>query len=400
MSSLQDRIDALLPTNGNSEITASTMRGVFDLLTSLIDAARQGSGFDREDESTLGIIQFCHRASTGVIYQIESDAHQPITILTSQTHFADGTTAIADLTVAQYHDPGETSFSYWFRGEWVEETGIKTLTLPNTDAEDGEGGGYVHYNDAGNLQVATSGHEMIVSETLLTYLYWNTDIDQFSYFADERHGLIKDPMSHKYEHNTIGFAWAMFHGDIDIEGLSNNGNTFSGVNDGAVSDEDMPTYFSGITEGAHMYRSGALGQWVVDSTSNALGIFVDGDLVWNNNDVNGDSSMVWGLTKLNADNDFISPVFFLTNNKLHPLMIGCSQYWKTSRSIARERMLYQYYRMKTDGLPGPEMLAIGSMIIHDRSDGQIEIGSDDELWVCLKRGHPVPRFEDEDQVDG
>ena len=69
--------------------------------SSLAKSSSTFTGFDREDMDiggkSLGILQYCQSAASGEVYQIGSDETGAYTLLTAQTHFADGT-ALADRT--------------------------------------------------------------------------------------------------------------------------------------------------------------------------------------------------------------------------------------------------------------------------------------------------------------
>lgn len=365
---LESEVDAL-------ELQASNM-------TAILEATRTALGFDREVISSMGIIQYCHDSSTNEVHQI--DENGLYTLLTSQTFFADGITTIASRTLTMYHSTGESDFSYRYRGTLWINTLIKSITLPDT------GGGYIYFNELGNLELDTGSHDSIVNHCIVTYLNWNTDTNEFIYYADERHGLIMDPITHKNIHNTRGFAWGKSSGSLCLKDILDDSGTHGGVEDGVCADEDIPSSFSSITTATHFYKSGASGQWVVGPTNNIIGMFNSSVLAWNDPDAGGTD--IWGLTDVLSDTEYLAPVFWATNNKLYPIIVTTSQYSEDSRTTARVRAPGAVYLIEASGLPGAEMVPIGSMIIHGSATGIVEIGGDLEIWTCLKRGFPVSKF--------
>ena len=339
------------------------------------------SGFNRLNGSeTRGIIQFCYTASSGEVHQIDEDG--AYTKLTSQTTFADGSTSIADRTVAIYHSAGETQFSYWYQGAFVEDTGIQTLQM------DDDGGGYVYLDSDGTLAQGGTAFSLIVQKTLVAYVGWNTTENELFYFADERHGISMNPVTHLYAHATRGFAWGKM--GSDITGLADNGNTFTAVTIGLWADEDFEHMLAEVTTAPFIWREGADGQWRMSAASNALGYIPASTLVWNNEDSGG--AGVWGLDVATSDNDYMIYTFWASNNALAPIVRTVSQTYQASRSDARDRVESEVHKIQTDGLPSPELSPIGSMIIHNRTSGQIEKGSDDEIWIDHRFGTPNGRF--------
>jgi len=342
------------------------------------------SGFDRLDANTKirGIIQFCYDASSQEVHQIDEDG--AYTLLETQTTFADGSTAIADRTIAIYHVSGETSFKYWYQGTEVEVTGIKTVQM--TD----DGGGYIYFNSAGNLTYnGGSAFTYIVKETLIAYAGWNTTENELNYFADERHGISMNPVTHLYAHSTHGLAWGKM--GSDITGLVNNGTTFTTVETGVWADEDLEHIIAVLGSAPFIWREGSGGQWRYSTPSNALGLIPAGTLVWNNEDDGG--AGVWGLTDATSDNDYMVTTFWASNNVLAPIVKTVSQVYFASRNDARDQLDSVVHKIQTDGLPSPELNPIGSMIVHNRTTGQIESGANGEIWIDHRWGTPNGRFE-------
>jgi len=336
------------------------------------------SGFNRLDTSTMGTIQFCYSASSGEVHQIDKDG--AYTKLTSQTTFADGSTAIADRTIAVYHSAGETEFSYYYQGTLVTDTGIQTLQM--TD----DGGGYVYLDSDGSLAQGGSAFALIVQKTLIAYVGWNTTEDELTWFADERHGINMNPVTHLYNHSVIGFAWAK--SGSDITGLANNVTTFTAVTAGVWADEDIELMIAEQTTVPMAWKEGADGQWRFSAASNVLLYKPAASYVWNNEDSGG--AGVWGLDAVTSANRWLVQTFWASNNVLAPVFQTVSQLEPDSRGDARDRVESAVHKIQTDGFPAPEMSPIGSVIM--KSDGTLEIGADGEIWIDHRFGAPNSRF--------
>lgn len=337
------------------------------------------SGFDRHDSTTMGTLQFCYTAASGEVHQVDKDG--VYSLLTAQTTFADGTTAIADRTLAVYKSAGEANFSYWYGSTLVEVSEIKTIQMANT------GGGYTYFNAAGDLEEGSDVADAIITQTLVAFILWNTTENELFYMADERHGIGMSPDTHRYLHGTLGFAW----GDGgDITGLVDNGTTFTAVTAGRFYDEDIVYFPAEAATAPFAYREGAEGLWRVTAADSSLGFVSGGASQWNNPDAGGPG--VWGLTPISGGAQYQIMTFWQTNNKLTPLIQILGQEIFTSRNDARDQLPYWAYKLEMDGFPASETTLLGSMIIHEQAAGQIETGADGEIWVDHRHGPPVSIF--------
>ena len=339
------------------------------------------TGFDREDADvggkSLGILQYCHSAISGDVHQIGSDADGIYAKLTGQTHFADGT-LLADRTLIQYHDAGETSFSYWRHGVLVTVTDAKRIQLAvGFD-------GYVGYNADGELDgTVTDVRELIVRTPLVTYLYLNATEGELVWFADERHGIVESGQTHLMAHQDDGF---FISSGLDISGLVNNGATFTAIAAGAAGDEDIKMSFSDIASMKKLYKEGALAEWRITDDDNSLGIFRAGDCCYNLN-----TAGVWSLTPI--ANDYVVVMPIATNNKLAPIVMLIGQKLHLNRGEARDHAPAEYYRINAVGLPSKELRQLASIIIHNESAGQIETGANGEIYIDWKHKIPVAMFD-------
>ncbi len=339
------------------------------------------TGFDREapdDDSSnkqLGILQYCHNASSGEIHQIGSDVDGTYTLLTSQTTFADGT-ALADRTLMQYHDSGETQFSYYYKGIFKEVTTAKFIQL-DADFE-----GYIYYTEDDDLHVGeTSAKELIIRTTLISYIYLNPTEDEVIWFADERHGIVMDGQTHLQQHMSQGFFRVA---GLELIGVENNDIVFNSITAGAGGDEDIQMTFAEATTAPKMFMES--GYWNITDDDNKLGIFRDNKCCWNDVSVAGSEV----LSEINAD--YVIMMVIATNNKIHPFIMLVGQELHADRGAARDNLPAEYYRIQANGLPSHEFSQLNAMIIHNESTGQIEVGADGEIYIDWRHGFPMSIF--------
>ena len=348
----------------------------------VLKSAETLTGFDREQtnqdasQKNMGIMQYCHLASSGEIHNIGSDRTGAYTLLTGQTTFADGT-ALADRTIMQYHDAGETDFSYWLRGKLVTVTTAKFLQLAADFA------GYIYYDEDGEIEVGeTAADELIVRSALIAYIYNNPTTGELVWLADERHGIVMDGQTHLQQHTQVGFNVVA---GLDISGIANNTSTFTSVSAGAGGDEDIKMVFSEITTAPKIFKES--GYWRITDDDNKLGVFRTAKCSYN--DVSTPGSEV--LAEIN--NDYVIMMPMATNNKLNPIVILVGQTLHLNRGAARQNMPAEYFRTKANGLPSHEFHPLASMIIHNESTGQIEKGADSEIYTSCVHGFPMGIFE-------
>jgi len=346
----------------------------------VVKAAETLTGFDRVDAHTggksLGILQYCHSASSGEVHQIGSDSEGTYTKLTGQTAFADGT-ALADRTLCQYHDADSGYFSYWYKGSFKVVHGAKFIQL----ASDFKG--YVYYDETGELTVGSSNvEELIVRTTLVAYLYINGTSGELVWYADERHGIVMDGQTHLQQHQNSGFFIAA---GLDITGLVDAGTTFTSISAGAAGDEDIKMTFAQVSTMSKLYKEGTSGEWRITDNDNKLAIFRTAKACYNL-----DTAGTWSLSEI--DLDYVSMVGAATNNKLAPVVLLVGQELYADRTIARNKTPYAFYTINAAGLPSSEIHPIFSFIVTGEATGELEEGTDGEIYVSCKKGFPVPIF--------
>lgn len=383
VSNVDNTSDADKPISTSTQTALDLKLATLDMegkLPALLQTADTLTGFDREDMDiggkSLGILQFCFSAASGEVHQIGSDETGAYTKLTGQTHFADGS-ILADRTLVQYHDAGETQYSYWFQGALVEVTGSKSIQL--TVGFDG----YVCYDSDGELDdTVTDIRELIVRRPLVAYLYLNATNNELVWYADERHGIVMSGQSHLRAHQDRG----LFIGSgLNISGIVNNGTTFAAISEGGAGDEDIKMFFSEITTIPKAYKEGAAGEWRISDDDSNLGIFRSAKCCYNLN-----TAGTWTLQEIDGDYVIMMPI--ATNNKLAPTVMLVGQTLHLTRGAARDNSPAEFFRIDAAGLPGKELKPLGSMIIHNEATGQIEVGADGEIYTICKHGFPIGIF--------
>ena len=288
-------------------------------------------------------------------------------------------TALADRTLMQYHDTGETEFSYWRHGVLVSVTTAKFIQL----AADFKG--YIGYNSDGDLDdTITDIRDLIVRTPLVAYIYINSTEDELVWYADERHGIVMDGQTHLQQHQDRGF----FVGSgLDITGITNNGTTITSVGAGGCGDEDIKMFISEATTASKMFLEGAASEWRITDDDSNLALFRTAAVVYN------DVSATPVLSAIG--NARVVMTLIATNNKLNPLVWLVGQELHTTRGIARAKAASSYWRAALGGLPSNEFHPVGSVIINNESTGTAEVGAEGEIWYDHRFSDATFRFEGE-----
>lgn len=376
-------------TSDADKPVSTAQQAALDLKLNIADISKDATnksmetltGFDREDSDvggkSLGIIQYCHSVASGEVHVIGSDEQGTYTKLTGQTSFADGS-PLADRTLAHYHDVGETEFSYWNKGTKVTVQGTRKIQVA-TDFK-----GYIGYDDFGDLDnTVTDIRTLLVRMPLVAYLYLNETTGELVWFADERHGIVMDGQTHLQQHNSTGFFIA---GGLDVLGLADDGTTFTSIEAGGAGDEDIKMFYSQMTTAPKIFKEGAAGEWRITDDDNKLAIFRTAKACYNL-----DTAGTWSLAEI--DLDYVIMMFVATNNKLAPVVLLVGQTLHADRDTARKRAPAEYFRINAAGLPAHEFHPLATVIIHNEANGQIEVGSDGEIYTSCKGNFPVPMFE-------
>jgi len=171
--------------------------------------------------------------------------------------------------------PSGSSYEIYIEGVKVTKTTSESIVIGSGTALN-----YIHFNtDTGLLDTKTTGFNFD-TDVPIAFIHWNSDINQSTFFGEERHGIRMDSMTHKWIHNTFGMQY--------INGLSIGGYTLSGngsldshaqidISDGTLYQEDIIINIADGNNGVEFtqqlspiayipvyYHSGSTGQWVRD----------------------------------------------------------------------------------------------------------------------------------------
>jgi hypothetical protein len=96
--------------------------------------------------------------------------------------------------------PTGSSFTFYVKGVKFIKTIAETIQISNL-----AGNHFIYYNTSGILSsTQIAGPELFQDNALIAIVYWNTDTNTHSYFAEERHGLQMDGATHSYLHTVFG----------------------------------------------------------------------------------------------------------------------------------------------------------------------------------------------------
>jgi hypothetical protein len=187
----------------------------------------------------------------------------------------DSTISFNDSTRTFTIAPTGTSYDVYIEGVKVTKTISESIVIPTGTALN-----YLHFNtDTGLLDNKTTGFNFD-TDLPIAFIHWNSDINQSTFFGEERHGIRMDSSTHKWIHNTFGMQY--------VNGLSIGGYTLLGngssnshaqinISDGTLYQEDIIINIADGNNGVEFtqqlspiayipvyYHLGTTGQWVRD----------------------------------------------------------------------------------------------------------------------------------------
>lgn len=256
--------------------------------------------------------------------------------------------------------PVSSSFTFYVKGVKFIKSSAETLQIPNL-----AGNHFIYYNDLGVLsstQVASSS--LFKDNALLAIVYWNTDTNSHSYFAEERHGLQMDGETHSYLHTVLG---AQYLSGLALQGFSVNGDGSLAAHaqftadEGTIRDEDLLLTLSAQTQIPVLFRQGTLWRkkaadafpMIYSGTAGYTG--ASGRLPYNQL-ISGS----WQLTEI-QNNYFILLHLFGTNDKETPIVAiqGIAEYG----NVTAARLAASSEITSLSGLPFAEFVALGSVVV-------------------------------------
>lgn len=239
------------------------------------------------------------------------------------------------------------------------------------------------YNPDGDLEVMAIPPDMktlLQDNAITAFVYWNADTSSLVYFGDERHGVVMDWETHKYEHlyertrykSGLGITVSSIDGTGDDEA-----DAQLGVDDGAITDEDVehtitggsPQVLTAPAEIPIIYRYGAT-SWRIKKADAYPLIYSDGVIFTGANGraaYNQNVAGSWQLTEV-GNLDFVLTHIFATNDPLHPIVGICGQGNYATLSAAREGANTEINSLVLNGIPFEEFKFIGTVIFQTAAE--------------------------------
>jgi len=324
-----------------SDVELDYLSGVSSSVQDQITAA--------QDSATQGI------DDAALVATSLSDMNEPTGFLNradSQISFVDGTRTF---TI----QPAVTSFDFYVKSAKYTVSAAQTLVIPNTS-----GNHYIYYNQSGVLESTTVFSSAIIEQfAFVAIVYWNASISSHTYFADERHGITMDGVTHAYLHTVFGARYlsglALLGFSVDGTGDVNSNAQFT-ADSGSIRDEDILHQSLAQSQIPILYRSGTL--WrkkaadaypvIYSGTAGYTG--ANGRLAFN--EFTGGA---WQLTEV-PSLDFVLVHLFATNDIDNPIVAiqGTASY--TTSSAARTNANLEISTLS--GMPFAEFVPMGSVI--------------------------------------
>ena len=169
----------------------------------------------------------------------------------------DSSISFDDLTREFTIQPTGVSFDFYIKGQKFTKTTAQTIVIPNSPGDH-----YIYFDATGNLastQVFTSA--IITDYVFTSIVYWNTDTSTHTYFAEERHGLTMDGVTHAYLHTIFG---ARYLSGLALQGFTigsggSNADAQFTSDQGSIRDEDILHVIAAQAQIPILYRQGQ--QW-------------------------------------------------------------------------------------------------------------------------------------------
>ena len=273
-------------------------------------------------------------------------------ITDSSTSFVDG----SRLFTIQ---PTGVSFDVYVKGKKFTKSSAESITIPNL-----AGNHYIYYNDSGALSSTQVLSATLFSDNaLVSVIYWNTDTNTHTYFAEERHGLVMDGATHTYLHTVFGTRYlsglALQNFSVNGDGNSNAHAQFTS-DSGAIRDEDLLIQILAQTQIPILYRQGQLWR---KKAADAFPVIYSGTAGYTGangrlpyNQFTGGS---WQLTEV-GNTRFVLLHVFATNDKENPVVgiQGIAEYIDVSsaRNAANSEIT------SLSGLVFTEFAPLGSVV--------------------------------------
>ena len=354
--------DAEYVVQSNFNDAQNTFQGYIDTINQKSIDMVEPNGFIRDRVSTMGILELCTDGTT--VYKIDQNS-----TLTTRTDgkFATGTAfevAATARTFAIYPADGSPTFSVYANSQLFEIGELQTATIPNVS-----GLTFVRMGLTGTIEVGqVFSFDYFEDTPIISLVYSNVTSNELVLFADERHGIQMDGMTHRYLHYTQG---AKYNSGMSILGLVENTATFSGVSSGTAYDEDIYMSVPTQTTLPSMYIDGTA--WRMTAADNKVGLLVS-------NVAQANTSTLGNYTLTPLQGTECSLVFMMfTNNKLYPFTKIIGQEIYATLADAQVDITNAPSKTLFSGMPTPEFFPIGVAIVNAAGQMQKLIDGSDYL---------------------
>ena len=375
--SLQDALDANMPTDLPNEISAGTTgHGMWKMIieddgtvAELIDlyASTGGvaetptvhnelSGLNQGDYQHLTSAEKSSAISAG---DLPGETKDPTGFDTANYGTMQDTVSLSFVTGTSTFsiDPIGADYSYFYRGQRHTVTTTKSVTCPFATSRQW----FIIFNDAsGTLEaistLANGAYTIIRDNVFVAEVVWNVAGTALIKASVETHGLMGWE-EHLAKHSTDG---TKFQNGLLVTPVNNTKEI--GFESGTVWDEDIPWTTDAIAQSVSnsisvIWRAGDT--W--DGAKYPGGVKVDGSgRAEYNLDIGGD---VWSTAVIDGS-DFACVHYFATpdfdGNEIFAV-VGQQTYDKAGD--ARNGASTELYQLKTAGLPFPEYKAIATAIV-------------------------------------
>ena len=256
--------------------------------------------------------------------------------------------------------PTGATFDVWVKGVKYIKTGAQTIQIPALP-----GNHFIYFDATGSLGTTqAAGPELFIDNALVSIIYWNTDTNTRTYFAEERHGMQMDGATHSYLHTVFG---AQFISGLALQGFSVDGDGSLDAHaqftsdSGTIKDEDITITISAQTQIPVLYRQGLLWRkkaadafpFIYSGTAGYTG--AAGRIPYNQF-----TGGAWQLTEI-ANNAFVLVHLFGTNDIENPVV--AIQGTATYGNVTAARLAASSEITSLSGLPFAEFVALGSVVL-------------------------------------
>lgn len=268
---------------------------------------------------------------------------------------------------------GSSDFYFWCSGLKFSKTSSESVTIPDVT-----GTYYTYFDNSGTLQYVNQDSvtaPLLYEYAIVGLIYWNATAQE-SEVGNECHGIRMSSATHDFEHHTYG---ARYQSGFDIEGLSAGNDTYTHVTSGGFRDEDILHMVDAIASAPFIYRLGTTGEWWRTLPDLNIGHNAGGTYdVWNE-----DTGTTWQLTEGTNSTDYFITFLIekpsITGSNLNKII---SQGTYSSANRARGAIESEQSKLVLNGLPSPEFVFIGAIIVN--RNGELQLLSDGSLYYDLR----------------